>query len=87
MSLGVDVPAMKREPSRAMVRIATAIWIAVAVPFGYLAGLYWNWPASVFSDWRGWVFAAAAVACVLLATVVPARYRVAIVGTRVSGWG
>lgn len=87
MSLGVDVPPVRRAPSRAVVRIATAIWLAVAVPFAYLAGLYWNWPVSVFTDWRGWVFAAAALACVLLATLVPPRYRVAIVGTRLHGWG
>ena len=87
MSLGVEVPPLPRNPSRALGRIASAIWLAVAVPFAYAASLYWAWPAGVFADWRGWVFTCASVVCVLMATVVPRPYRVAICGTRLHGWG
>ena len=51
--------------------------------------LYWpqldvDWPTSVFADWRGWIFALTSLGGVLMATVVPPRYRVAIVGTRLG---
>ncbi len=85
--LGVNVPSAMRDPPRAYARIASAIWLAVSAPFFVLASLYWNWPLSVFMSWRGWVFAAVAVACVLMATVAPPRWRIAIVGTKVRWWG
>jgi hypothetical protein len=85
--LGVSVPPLMRAPSRAFSVIASAIWIVVSLPFFYLAYLYWNWPQSVFIDWRGWVFGSVAVACILMATIVPPRYRVAVVGTKLRGWG
>lgn len=86
--LGVMVPPPARNPPRSHAMIASAIWLAVSAPFFYLAYLYSGWPAAAwFVSWRGWVFAAVAVACVLMATVVPARYRIAIVGTRLRGWG
>jgi hypothetical protein len=85
--LGVNVPPPLAEPPRAYVRIASAIWLCVSLLFFTLASLYWNWPQSVFAQWRGWVFAAVAASCVLMATVVPPRYRLAIVGTRVRWWG
>jgi hypothetical protein len=85
--LGVNVPPPLSEPPRAWARIASAIWFCVSLPFLYLAGRYWNWPQAMFTDWRGWVFAAAAASCVLMAMVVPPRYRLAIVGTRVRWWG
>jgi hypothetical protein len=66
--------------------LASVIWLLVSLPFFYLAFLYWYWLQSVFANWRGWIFAACASACVLVATVVPPRYRLAIVGTRVRGW-
>lgn len=85
--LGVKVPPLMKEPPRAYALIASGLWAAVSLPFFFLAYLYWNWPESVFADWRGWVFGLVAVACVLMATIVPARYRVAIVGTKLRGWG
>jgi hypothetical protein len=85
--LGVNVPSPMREPPRAYARIASAIWLAVSVPFFVLASLYWNWPQSVFVSWRGWVFAAVAVVCVLMATFAPPRWRIAIVGTKLRWWG
>jgi hypothetical protein len=86
-NLGVKVPQLVGKPPRSHTIIATLIWTMVAPPFLYLASLYWNWPASVFSQWRGWVFALAALACLLMATIAPTKYRVAIVGTRVRAWG
>ncbi len=85
--LGVDVPPPLTAPTRAQARLASAIWCCVSLPFFYLSAVYWNWPQSVFVQWRGWVFAAAAAGCVLVATVVPPRYRLAIVGARVRWWG
>jgi hypothetical protein len=85
--LGVNVPTPMRDPPRRYARIASVIWLAVSVPFFVLAYLYWNWPQSMFVSWRGWVFAAVAVACVLMATVAPPRWRIAVVGTRLRGWG
>lgn len=85
--LGVRVPPLMKEPPRAFAVIASAIWTVVSLPFFYLASLYWNWPESVFVEWRGWVFGLVASVCVLMATIVPPRYRVAIVGTKVRGWG
>jgi hypothetical protein len=84
--LGIDIPPLPREPSRAHAFIASGIWLIVSLPFFYLASPYWSWPASVFSGWRGWVFGIVATACVLMAVVVPPRHRVAIVGTRVRAW-
>ena len=83
-TFGVDVPPTTREPSRAYTVLASAVWLAVALPFGYLGIAYWNWPTSVFADWRGWIFALTSLGCVLMATVVPPRYRVAIVGTKLG---
>ncbi len=74
-------------PPRSFAIIASVIWIVVAVPFFYLAYLHRNRPASWFVDWRGWVFFTVAVLAVLMATVVPPRYRIAIVATRLRGWG
>jgi len=84
--IGVTVPPLIREPTRAQAAIGSGVWFVVSLPFGYLASLYWNWPASVFLQWRGWVFAAAALACLVMATVVPVKFRLAILGTRVRGW-
>jgi hypothetical protein len=86
-NLGVEIPPQMRKPQRKYALLASAIWLAVSLPFFYLAYLYGNWPESVFIDWRGWVFALVAIACVLMATVVPPRYRIAIVGTQLHGWG
>ncbi|MGH8616942.1 MAG: hypothetical protein ACREUW_04575 [Burkholderiales bacterium] len=83
---GVEVPPPLDEPPRAWVIIASVIRLGVSLPFFYLAYLYWHWQA-VFADWRGWVFAATAAVCVLMATVVPPRHRLAIVRTRVRWWG
>jgi hypothetical protein len=83
--LGVRVPPLMSEPPRVYAALASAIWILVSLPFTYLAYLYWNWPESVFAEWRGWIFGSVALACVLMATVVPPRYRVAIVGTKLRG--
>ena len=69
-------------PPRSFAIIASVIWIAVALPFFYLAYLHRNWPAGWFVDWRGWVFFPVAILAVLMATVVPPRYRIAIVATR-----
>jgi hypothetical protein len=85
--LGVNVPASMRDPPRLYARIASAIWLAAAVPFFVLAYLHSNWPQSMFVSWRGWIFAAVGVACVLMATVAPPRWRIAVVGTRLRGWG
>jgi hypothetical protein len=85
-NLGVTVPPLVGKPPRSHTVIATFIWTMVALPFLYLASLYWNWPASVFSQWRGWVFGLTALACLLIATIAPTKYRVAIVGTRVRAW-
>lgn len=86
VKLGVVVPPMMRNPPRAYALIASAIWLAVSLPFLYLAHLSWNWPESVFADWRGWVYSSLAVACLLMATVVPPRYRITVVGTGLRGW-
>lgn len=86
-NLGVEVPPRMRQPPRSYALLASALWLAVSLPFFYLACLYGNWPKSVFADWRGWVFADVAIVCVLMAVVVPARYRIAVVGTRLHGWG
>jgi hypothetical protein len=85
-NLGVKVPPLMRDPPRAYALVASVIWLAVSAPFIYLAYLYRNWPGSVFADWRGWIFALAALACVLMATVVPPKYRIAVVGTQLRGW-
>jgi hypothetical protein len=85
-NLGVRIPPLVGKPPRSHTLIATFIWAMVALPFLYLASLYWNWPASVFSQWRGWVFALTGLACVLMATIAPAKYCVAIAGTRVRAW-
>ena len=84
--LGVNVPAPMRDPPRLYARIASVIWLAVSMLFFVLAYLYWNWPQSMFVSWRGWVFAAVALACVLMATVAPPQWRIAVLGTRVRGW-
>ena len=85
--LGVNVPAPMCDPPRLYARIASVIWLAVSMLFFVLAYLYSNWPQSMFVSWRGWVFAAVALACVLMAAVAPPRWRIAVVGTRVRGWG
>ena len=85
-SLGIEVPAPMRAPSRVHALVASAIWLLVSLPFFYLASVYWGWPQSLFIDWRGWVFLLVALACVLAATVVPPRCRVAVVGTKVKAW-
>ena len=85
--LGIDVPALGREPPRSYARVASAIWLGLAVPFFVLAWLHADWRHAPFAQWRGWVFGAAALGCVLMATVVPPRYRLALVGTRVRAWG
>jgi hypothetical protein len=84
--LGVEVPPLPRNPPRVLALIASAIWLLVSLPFFYLAYLYWNWPQSLFSHWRGWIFAAAALACIAMATLVPPRYRIAVAGTRLRAW-
>ena len=84
--LGVEVPTLMSEPPRIYSILASIIWIIVSLPFFYLAYQYRNWPDSVFVNWRGWIFAATACCCILMATVVPARYRIAIVGTRLRTW-
>lgn len=85
--LGVEVPPRVGNPPRTHAILASAIWLAVSLPFCYLAYLYRDWPTSFFVSWRGWVFALVALACVLMATIVPARYRISIVGTRLRWWG
>jgi hypothetical protein len=85
-NLGITIPSLAGNPPRSHTLIATFIRAMVALPFLYLASLYWNWLASVFSQWRGWVFAPAALACLLMATIAPAKYCVAIVGTRLRAW-
>jgi len=85
--LGIEIPPPMRAPSRAQAFVASAIWLLASLPFFYLASLYWSWPAGLFTQWRGWVFSLVALACLLAATVVPPRYRVAIVGTKVIAWG
>jgi hypothetical protein len=85
--LGVKVPPLIKEVPRAYAILASAIWLLVSLPFFYLAYLYWNWPQSLFIQWRGWVFALAALGCVVMATIVPAKYRLGVVGTKVLGWG
>lgn len=85
-TFGVDAPPEMRDPPRSYALLASAIWLVAASPFAYLAYLYWNWPESVFADWRGWIFAATSLACALLATVVPPKYRIAIVGAKLHGW-
>ncbi len=82
----VKVPPLIREPTRAHAVVGSLVWVAVSLPFCYLASLYWNWPEAVFVNWRGWIFALAALACLLMATVVPVKYRLAILGTRVLAW-
>lgn len=85
-NLGIKVAPLAFKPPRSHAAIAAFIWAMVGLPFWYLASLYWNWPASVFSQRRGWVFALAALACLLMATIAPAKYCVAIAGTRVRAW-
>ena len=86
-NLGVEVSEPMRSPPRSYALIASAIWLAASLPFLYLSYLYSNWPSELFISWRGWVFATVAIACVLMATVVPPRYRLAIAGTKVRWWG
>ncbi len=86
VKLGVVVPPLMRDPPRVYALIASAIWLAVSLPFFFLSYLYWNWPDSVFTDWRGWVYSFAAMACVLMATIVPPRYRIALVGSKLRRW-
>lgn len=85
--LGVKVSDPMKRPPRSYAIVASTVWLVVSLPFFYLSYLYWNGPVEFFTHWRGWVFAAVAVACVLMATVVPPRYRLAILGTKLRGWG
>ena len=85
-NLGVKVPPLVSNPPPSYTMIATFIWGMVSLPFFYLAYLYWDWPHSLFTQWRGWVFAAAALGSALMAIIVPARYRLAIAGTKVLAW-
>jgi hypothetical protein len=86
MSLGVEIPPLAGYPSKAAGYIASLTWLVVSLPFMYLAYEYWNSPQSIFVQWRGWVFALVAAACIAMAALAPPRYRVAIVGTRVRAW-
>ena len=65
--LGVKIPPLIHKPPRAYVILARVVWLTVSLPFFYLAYLYWNWPQSLFIQWRGWVFALVAIECVLMA--------------------
>ncbi len=85
-NLGVDVPSPIARPSRAIATLASAIWLTVSVPFFYLAYLYCNWPPTSPVNWRGWIFAAVAMACVVIALAAPPRYRVALTGIKVRWW-
>lgn len=85
-NLGVDVDSSITPPSRALAMLASAIWLAVSVPFFYAAYLYSTWPPTGLANWRGWIFAAVAAGCAVTAILVPPRYRVAIAGTKVRWW-
>jgi hypothetical protein len=84
--LGVKIPPLMAKVPRAYAILASVIWLVVALPFCYLAYVYWDWPQSLFSQWRGWVFALAGLGCIAIATIVPPRYRVAILGTKLRAW-
>ena len=85
-NFGVDVPKPVEPPTRAFTIIASAIWLAVSVPFFYLAHLYTNWPLLGLENWRACIFAIVATGCVVVAIVIPPRYRMALTGTNVRWW-
>jgi hypothetical protein len=82
-----DLGAPASPPAPALAHLASALWLALALPFALLALLYWQgWPAG-FGSWRGTASAVVAGGCVLMAIVAPARLRVRMIGLQHRWWG
>ncbi len=88
IDLGVEVPPLAGKPPRSHTVIATFIWVMVALPFLYLAlPSIGTGPRRYFPNGAAGYFGLTALACLLIATIAPTKYRVAIVGARVRAWG
>jgi uncharacterized membrane protein YbhN (UPF0104 family) len=82
-ALGVELPPPLRAPPRSLARLASAIWLAVALPFVLLAVLDGALPdPRAAASWRGLAALAVVAGCALLAFAVPPRWRIAWAGLR-----
>ena len=82
-ALGVELPPPLRAPPRSLARLASAIWLAVALPFAVLAALDGALPdPRAATSWRGLAALAVVVGCAALAFAVPPRWRIGLAGLR-----